>query len=229
MDLDDLRSSARSKADETATDFITTIELDRYINQGLRYVYGKIAQRFEDYFVVPGTVGNDGLISTVSGTQAYDLPDDLMKIVRVEHRAAGDTNDNNWRRMERLNISNDRLDDYYPVREGYSPSFGYFVGGNKVYLRPVPTTAFSVRIWFVPRVTVLSAGSDIPGVPDEFQELIAEYAALQCLRKSGEGIYKEASDIFQLELQNMIENIEVRDQQAEQMVITDDSDWDRFY
>lgn len=223
--LSDLRDSARAKADEESTGFISDSRLDSFLNQGLRFIYGKIAQRFEDYFVVPGTVGNSGLITVSADDNEYSLPTTAMKIVRVEHRSSTSTSENDWRKLDRINIGSDRVDDFFPLREGYVAGFGYFIAGNNIYLRPVPKQAFSLRLWFVPRVTALSADADVPGIPEEYHELIAEYAAIQVLRKSGEGIYKESMDVFNLELLNMLETIESRDQQAEQMVITDESDY----
>jgi hypothetical protein len=224
MQLSEIRDSARSKADEQETGFVDNTELNRFVNQGVNYVRGKIAQRFEDYFIIPGTTGNGGAFSTVVGQMSYSLPTTLMKAVRVEQRPANSTSDNDWRRMDRLNMNSDRYDEYYPIREGYVPTFGYFIAGSQLHIKPVPASAYSVRIWFVPRGTILSADSDIPDVPIEYHEMIAEYAAMQILRKSGEPAYKETVEVFNIELQNMLETVEIRDQQAEQMVITDNSD-----
>lgn len=228
MQLSDVRTLARQKSDEEATGYVSNSEVLSYINQGLRFVYGKIAQRFENYFITKGTVGNGGLITTVSGTDEYNLPTDLMKLVRVEQRQSGSSSENDWITLKALNIGNDNIRVFYPPREGYGPgsAYGYFIAGNKIYLRPVPTQAFSLRIWYVPRVTALSADSDIPGIPEEYHELLAEYAAIQIISKSGEGLYAERSKSFDLELGNLLETIEVRNQQSEQMVITDDYSFD---
>lgn len=228
MNLSELRTSARQKSDEEATGFIGNDELTNYVNQGMRYVYSKIVQRFENYFIQPGTALNGGLITTTVGTSGYALPTDLMKIVRVEHRRTNSSSDDDWKRLATVNIANDRLDDYFPLREGYTPGFGYFIAGNNIYLKPVPKQDFYVRIWYVPRPTTLAADADEPVVPEEYHDLIAEYAAIQVLAKSGEGIWKERSDAFQLELQNMLETVELRDQSAEQMTITDDYDFVRY-
>lgn len=228
MTLAELRTSARRKADEEATGYIGNAELNDYVNQGLRYVYTKIAQRFENYFIAPGTALNGGLFTTTVGTPGYSLPTDLMKVVRVEHRNTNSSTSDDWKRLATVNIANDRLDDYFPLREGYTPGFGYFIAGNSMYLKPEPKQQFQIRIWYVPRPTTLSADGDTAGVPSEYHDLIAEYAAIQMLAKSGEGIWKERTDAFQLELQNMLETVEIRDQTAEQMTITDDYDFVRY-
>jgi hypothetical protein len=194
----------------------------------MRYVYTKIAQRFENYFVTPGTALNGGLFTTVAGTSGYALPTDLMKVVRVEHRQTNSVSENDWRRLATVNIANDRLDSYFPLREGYTPGFGYYIAGNTMYLRPAPAQAYQVRIWYIPRPTVLALDADTPTVPSEYHDLISEFAAIQMLAKSGEGIWRERSDTFQAELLNMLETVETRDQVAEQMVISDDFDWVRY-
>lgn len=228
MDLSTIRTFARQKADEVEVDFIDNTELTRYINQGLKYVYGKIVQRFDNYFIVKGTSGNGGAFSTVADTQEYSLPTTMMKLVRVEHRQSSSTSENDWLRLETLNIANDKVRVFYPPREGYGPGpgFGYFIAGNKLYLRPVPTHVFSIRLWFIPKVTELSADSDEPEIPTEYHELLAEYGAIQMLAKSGEGIWRERTDVFKAELDNMLETVENRNQQAEQMVISDEWSFD---
>lgn len=229
MNLSQIRDLARSKADEQTTNFIGDSELNNYINQGQRHIFTKIVQRFENYFITKGTALNGGLITTVINQMSYDLPSDLHKFVRVEHRRSGSTDDNEWRKLATLNIASDRLDDYFPLREGYTPGFGYFVAGNQIHIKPVPTQAYEVRIWYVPNCTALSVDTDTPVIPEMYHELISEYAAMQCLRKSGESIWTENKQMFELELSNLLETIEIRDQSPEQMTITDDIDFVRYY
>lgn len=228
MDLSEIRDSARSKADEQSTGFIDNTEANRFVNQGNKYVYGKIVHRFESFFLTKGTAGNGGLISVVSGTNEYSLPTTMLKLVRVERRNANDTNENNWRKLMRLNIGNDQINDFFPIREGRDQGFGYFLAGNKLYLRPVPASGFDLRLWFVPKTVKLVNDTDTPETPEEYHELISEFAAIQCLRKSGEAIFKESMDLFNAELQNMLDTVEFRSYEPEQMVVTDDYDFDRW-
>jgi len=222
MDLSELRDSARSKADEQEADFIDNVELDRFINQGARLVHGKMVQHFNDDFVTVGTLANGGLFTTTNGVQAYALPATLKKLVKVETRSNGSRNDNDWRKLSRVNIANDHNDYRWPAREGYAPEFGYFPTKDAIYLRPVPAAIFQVRLWFVPKFVKLVLDDDTPDLPEEFHDLISEFASIQCLRKSGEGIYKEAMDLFNVELNNFIETVDFHTQEPEQMVITDD-------
>lgn len=228
MDLAELRDSSRSKADEKEVDFITNDDLDRFINQGARFIHGKVAQRFGDDFIIPGTALNGGLFSTVVGTQAYALPATMKKLVRVEGRFNGSTSDDDWVKIERTNINSQMTNRFYPVREGYNPGYRYFTGKGFIYFRSVPKQVFQVREWFVPRFTPLVLTTDTPDFGEEYHDFISEFAAIQCLRTSGEGIFKEAMELFNLSLEEALSDSDYRNQEPEQMVITDDDpsyDW----
>lgn len=218
----DLQNLARTKADEETDSFINNTELNRYLNQGYKHLYSKIVARYEDYFITEGTALNGGLFDTVAGTYSYDLPEDLFKLVRAEYRRTGGTTNNEWIRMQRLNLGNDQLEEYKPLMDPYIPAFGYTIAGNKIILKPQPDQVFSVRLWYVPLVAELVDDGDIPVIPDMYHELISDYAALQCLRKSGEGIWRESADLFAADVANMLETIEIRDQNPEQMQFLDD-------
>ena len=162
MTLDELQTFSRSKADEASGGYIDSTELIRYINQGYRLVYGKIVQRFEDYFITIGTTGNGGLFTTVNGQMSYTLPANMKKVVRVEGREAGQTDDNLWRRLERANIQNDfSRDRYYDTWTDRLTRFQYFIAGNQIHFRPVPSSQVSVRLWFIPQLTALSLSTDL--------------------------------------------------------------------
>lgn len=222
MQLSELQDSVRSKADEQNSDFITDVEINRHLNQGFRLIHGKIAQRFTDEIGLRGTVGNLGIFSTVVGTTGYTIPATVKKIVAVLARFNGSTSDNDWYPVNKMNPNSMDGIPYYPPREGYGPcvNFGYEQMGRTLYFKPVPTEAFQVRLDFIPKFVKLALATDEPAIPDEFHELGAEYATIQCLRKSGETIYKESMDIFTLELQNMIETCEIPNQQGQTMTIT---------
>jgi hypothetical protein len=228
MDLSTLRASARSKADEQATGFIDNTELDRFINQGYRYVYGYLVQQYQDFFIVKGTTGNGGLISVLGGQNEYSLPTNMYKLVRVERRNLNDSNENNWRKLPRLNLGNDQINDFYPIREGRDQGFGFYIAGDKIYLRPLPSGPFDIRLWFIPRTNTLTLATDVPVLPEEYHELVAEFAAIQMLRKSGEGIYRESIEQFQLEMKSMVDTSIHRNFEPEQMIVSDDSDFDRW-
>ncbi len=229
MNLGDIRDLARAKADEQSDEFIGGTELDRYINQGLRFIYGQILQKFENHFIVRGTTGNGGLFTQASGTDEYALPATLQKLVLVQTRRTGTSSNDAWIRVDRKNIANNGIDVYSPLREDSLHRVGYYVTGTTLVFEPVPTESVETRLTFVPRVTALVAVTDVPGIPEEYHELISEYAAIQMLRKSGEGIFTESYKIFTDEVKNLLQTVVQRDLQPSMMTITDDGDNDTYY
>lgn len=222
-DLEALRASARSNSDEQSTDFISNTELDKWLNQGVRYIHSRLVSRYGDGFIVKGTSGNGGLFSTVSGTQTYSLPTTFKKLVKVEARPSSSTSDNDWRKINRMNIGNNQGESYYPVREGYLPWFGYFTGNAEIHFEPVPASVMSIRLWFVPKLTAMSLTTDTTGLPAEFDEPVAMYAGLRILAKSGEGIFSENYKLWKDEVEDLINCADFRIQESEQMIITDEN------
>jgi len=169
-----------------------------------------------------------GRFSTVASTQAYDLPPEMMKLVRIEYRQSGSTSDNDWRKVPHLNISSDDGSNYYPLREGYLPEFGYAMVGNQVIFKPVPSQAYAVRIWDVPLFKKLVGTTDVPGFDEDYCELACELAAIDLLGTSGEPIFGERMKLFEVENGLLNETSVNRDQQPDQMVITDTGGNDRY-
>jgi hypothetical protein len=227
MDLSALRASVRFKADEEGTDFVDNTELDRVINQACRWVYNQLVSKYTSRFIREGTTGNTGKFSTVSGTQGYSLPTDTKDVVTVEMRDSSSTDDDDYRKLRRLNIGAHEREDYWPIREGTHPTFGYFLAGSKIYLKPVPDAVYTIRLWDIPRFTALSATSDTPGFDEEYHELASELAALQLLGTSGEDIFRERFQLFEVEKLGLDVSSPNRDYQSETMIITNDSDWSR--
>lgn len=223
MNLSEIRTASRQRADEESDGFIANGELDNYINQGVRYIYTQMVQRFEDYFIIPGTSVNGGEFDTVNNQQLYALPEDLHKVVRVEMRDASSDDDRDYYRIRRANIANYDFSSRVPAFSAGFYNYSYYIAGNKLGLRPIPSDANqTIRIWYVPFIPTLVDDSDVPEIPLIYHDLIADFAAIKCLSKSGEGIYKEKFSEFSLSLQNLIDTIESRDQQSEQMALMDD-------
>lgn len=228
MDLAEMRLSTLSKADEESVGFITNPVLDRAINQGCRFVYNRLSQKGQAFFWREGTSGNGGKFNAVANTEGYDLPADTIKVVKVEVRSASSTSPDDYRRVDKINIANEQADTFSPVREGYWGQFGYFIAGTRIYFKPVPKEAFTIRLWDVPRFTKLVLETDTPSFDENYHELACELGSLQLLGKSGESLFDERMKLFQIENAMLDETAENRDQQSEQMVITDQRDNDRY-
>jgi len=219
MQLSAFRTRVRTKADEGTSDFIADAQLDQSINAACRFVYRRLVQLAEDFFIREGTALNTAKFDTVAGTSGYSLPTDQMKLVKVECRDSGSSDDDAYMPVEKLNLAANDADSYYPQREGYLPYFGYYIAGTKIYFRPVPRQAFTVRLWDIPKFTTLTLDSDVPPFEEDWDELVAELAALDLLGTSGEPIFQERFKMYQEQLGLLNDTASHRDQRAQVMVM----------
>lgn len=218
MDLDTYRTRTRAKADETETGFYSTVELDWAINAACRFVYGKLRSKSDDLFTRPGTTGNGNKFNTVSGTQVYSMGATLKSVVRVEVRDSTSTDDRDYVRVEKTSINGNEGGAYSPLRDGYSPLFGYFLAGDTIGFKPVPDSAYTVRIWDIPKFTTLSAAADEPPFDEDYDELVCELAALDVLGSSGDAIFSERFRLYENQLA-VLDDASHRDQSPQVMVM----------
>src|SRR4051812_11022033 len=80
MQLSDLRTAIRQRADMVNSKFVSDSELNSYINQSYFELYDLLIQKYGDnYFVAtPYTFTTDGT------SQLYDLPTDFFKLLGVD-------------------------------------------------------------------------------------------------------------------------------------------------
>lgn len=118
-----------------------------------------------------------------AGRGDYELPTaDLLQIRHVEVLATGDTQPRGLKRLD----PEDLLALRRTNQDNTSPSRRYAVdGGNLLRLYPIPSSADTMTITFVPRPTAMSAGTHDPsvstygGIPTEFHKAIEYYCLWQ--------------------------------------------------
>jgi hypothetical protein len=127
--------------------------------------------------------------------------------------------------MDRVGLADRRRLNaaYYPPREGYpNGNIGFYTAGQYIFFRPVPKAAFDAKLWFIPRAVNMVDETDVPDAPEEFHELICDFAAMRILGKSGESIFAELKDLFSVQMQVFLETVGHRVYEPEQMTIYED-------
>jgi hypothetical protein len=226
MQLSEIRDLAVADADEQGAGYVDNDTLNLFVNRSARMIYGKLVRAGAvDEFTREGTVGNGLRFNTVDRSGGLRVTGtDTLDVVKVEYRRSGSTSDDDWRPLNNLGVSTRAIEAFYPPREGYVPTFGYQLLGRKIYLKPVPKEVFEIRVWDVRKQPTLTADADEPLYGDEYCDVTARHTALQILAKSGEPLFQENLKLFELELESALELVQDRDQQAQQMTITDGLD-----
>lgn len=144
-------------------DMATQDKLDRTINEGLRRFVRETLCLYDTYTT-----------TSVSGTAAYSLPADSLNPPKVHHVMYDD------HVLEPMNYLETR--DLNPFLTNTGTPLGFYINGNQVYLYPVPDSAKELKIVYYKKPAELSADDDVPEIPEEFHEALANYAAYQIMR-----------------------------------------------
>lgn len=194
--LAETRRDVRSHVDESVEAFWEDSELDRWIWEAARDIarQGEVLQAVRS-------------IDTTAGRVNYDLPEDLLRIHRVEHRRSSGY----IQPLEPRQIG--ELDDvWWTNREsGGLPLFYSVYGtpgieGSQLYVFPVPsdTVKDGLRIFYLRLPRKPLQDKDPVEVPAGWEDLISLYVEVNALRKAGSPRWREAQEMYDAKLESMI-------------------------
>lgn len=207
MQLSELITATRQRADMVNSQFVSDSEVTSYINQSYFELYDLLIQKFGDnYYVAPQlTITTDGVNSQ------FALPDgSLYSNAPAFYKMLGvdlvlNTNvPSSAVRLEQFDFNN-RNDYGFPNVQAFggASNLRYRINGSKIWFSPLPSANQSIGLWYIPRMTTLSTGTDAVDGVSGWTEYIIIDAAIKCLQK-------EESDVSVLAVQKgeMIKRIE---------------------
>lgn len=175
-----LRTQARQRSDMEDSTFITDAELNSYINASIAELHDMMVQSYgEDYFVKSST------FNTVSGTDNYNLSsaitdNDFYKLRGIDAKIG----QNDYYTLKKFNF-NDRNKFKHDGIWNYLgiTAVRYRIVGNKLYFTPTPDGTTEVRVWYIPKATILVADSDTLDDLNQFAEYVVVDTAIKMLNK----------------------------------------------
>ena len=196
MTLTNLLAACRQRADMVNSQFLTDAEFTANINASYQELYGLLVQKFgADYFVA-GTPDNWYQFTTTTansyalpdGTATYKLSDAattapaFFKLIGVDLLLGAQPQ--GWVTLRPFTMA-DRNRFAIPNMQtfwGYA-NLRYRLNGNRIWIVPLPSSGQVIRIWYVPQLTLLSAGSDVINGVNGWEEYIIIDAAIKALQK----------------------------------------------
>ncbi len=174
MTLAQLRSLCLDWLDDASGTYFTQPVLDLRINLGLQELQKRLLSANKEYYLK--CLQTD----TVANQQAYALPDDFIRVIRLEWYNPGtsQTSLSNW--IAPMTPNQKDLVGYITG----SPAF-YTFAKNNIMLWPLPDTVYEVHLEYSYRVAPMVLTTDEPDAPEEFHEYIAVLATRDCLIKDG--------------------------------------------
>jgi hypothetical protein len=191
MTLAEMIAQVRYRADMVDSQFCTDVEITSYLNQSLQSLYQKMVNSHEDYFVsaTPQAI-------TTTAAETYPLSATFYKGLGVDIYRDGQ-----WKELPRFGFRERNRQTQLMVK----PSFYRFSGAN-LWLIPTPEAGRSVRVWYVPRLTLLALVTDtVDMVSHSWLEYAILDSAIKCLDK-------EETDTTSLKQERAIKLQEVKDE-----------------
>jgi hypothetical protein len=198
INLGFIRYMAKLKADKLFSQFLTDDEWDFNINQSTTRLYDLLITKFgEKYFLAPPLVFN------TNGTAAYPLPDGaLYGAAPALYKLAGvdcgiNATNNQWFTLPKFNwIDRNRYNTLQlagTVQSIYGLSYCDF--GNMLYFIPLPTSAQTIQLWYIPMLKQMLLDTDMMAFSiSGWSELVIVDAAIKALIK--EESYDQATALI---------------------------------
>lgn len=174
--LVNLRTAVRLRTDTVDDTHITDAFLNDVINEGYFELYDRIVEATggQPYYLTSTNW------ATVSGTELYNINSDLSvtdyyKFYALDAKIDG----TNWEPVERIPFQNrvDWSDSLFAERL-YGRIFYALVGEN-IYITPTPDKAVTMRLWYIPTPTTLSADGDTLDGFAGWEAFIKAHASIQ--------------------------------------------------
>lgn len=200
MSLKELRLRCQQRADRVNSQFVTTEEWNSYINNSMFELYDLLITAYEDYYVASPvsltTDGTNSLYALPNGVNYSGAPA-FYKLMGVDLGLS--SSPNGYVTVKKFNFI-DRNKYVYPntastIYGVYNLS--YRLLGNNIDFIPVPSANQPIRLWYIPRLTMLVQDADITttGISGWLEYIITD-AAIKALQK-------EESDVMVLAAQKI--------------------------
>lgn len=173
MTVLDIKNYVWSLVDDLNGDYFTSAQLLIYINQCQQETQKKLVLSGNNWYLKTTTA------ALVVNQYIYTLPTDFLKLNRLESCInIGTTNEE---RYSIKSITLNQKDDFFQDSE----PIGYYFVKSEIYLTPPPKSVRTLRYYYTYRIAPVVLDADIPDVPEEYHEYIANLVAQRCFLKDG--------------------------------------------
>lgn len=172
MNLGDMRGLLREYINEPSPVFWTDAKLNEYLNVGVRKVHALIKSMSRYHFTTRAT------FQTIAGTEYYNLPNNL-KDLRLVTVLSPESTEIPMRAL------------YMPNPFPWAPAFGdqsefhgdpplnYMLVGRTIRIAPMPSAAYTIRLYYEARLVDLTADENTPTFEEDYHDMAVKWAAIE--------------------------------------------------
>jgi len=192
----ELQQDVASRTNESSSTDMANYR--RWINAGER----NITRRFLWPFLKSETT-----VSTVASTDTYDLTAGIFRIYSV--RDTTNLRPIAYQREMQFDraYGNGTASGvpYIYMLPGQAKALSTSQPQQKIQFYPIPSAVYSIKVRYFAEVTAMSNDSDIPTIPDEFHELLVDYACRIHFGRKNDARSKAHYDLFEDGLMQMVD------------------------
>ena len=148
--------------------------------------------------------------SLVANQESYDLPDDLLVIVRLEANYDDPTDDTKWKKLERTDLANIPTKWFDLIKSQPKTNALYDLFGGQIITCPrsKENQTSGLRLWYVAKRTDFTSASDtIPSELDKHWGVLAWGTAYNYLEEVGDVKANRALELYTNYLDQMIKEL----------------------
>lgn len=157
--------------DDLQKGYFTDDQLNRFLNDALFEVQKELVLAGENWYLTCAET------QTVLNQADYALPTDFLKLNRLE--ILGPNQTSTFYPLQSITLNQQ---DLIAFNTSGTPE-AYYLKKFRAVLVPAPDSVKTLRLYYTYRVTEMTADSNVPDVPEEYQEWIALVAAYNCFIK----------------------------------------------
>jgi len=172
----------------------------------------------ETYLDIQRALANEGIeilgtiqkTDLVAGQENYQLPTDMLAILRLEINYEDATDDTKWKKMSQSDLGNLPYEWYELLKKQPISKPLYDLFNAQLFVFPKPTTnqTAGLRIWYIQRQPDFTNTSDsIPQILDNYWDVFCYGNAWRYLEEVGEPQADRYMQLYQAYLQKMIADL----------------------
>ena len=194
--LTQLQTDCRLYADQRpggADAFVNDTELTRLINTTITELYDLlVAARGHEYYI------DEDAISVVSDTSRYNLPSDFYQLFSITLEWSSDDHE----ALSAFDSIGERADLNNLTDWGQWNPKAYRLRGSQVEFLPMPSSAVTARLQYVPTFTDLSGGGDTFDGVNGWEKLVTLKVAMEM--RTIEGLpYSDLERLYEWQLERI--------------------------
>jgi hypothetical protein len=168
-----LRTRAKQRADMENSTFVSDAEWLSYINDSAAWLYDLLVKAYdEDYYLTSTTfetsTASNYTWATISMTDFYKLRG--VSIIPVAGEEVP---------LKRYTFGDrGRTNNFYSSNRLGRTALRYRLGGDSIEFRPTPQAGQTIKLWYIPSITLLSQDTDTIDGINGWEEFVVLNAAI---------------------------------------------------